>query len=501
MFSVDGRDFFFPSPFVFQERTPATLKVQGSAVAKWRSEMVEQDREVVEQFWGGEERLEIGHGEKQWPRETITPAQLDYIFNELCYEAQAMDKKSGIYAGTVPMVYGSQYLIPPALTTSLLEGVSVVETVSEEKDWHPDSDGQVLDLVHPSLYFLRIGHTHVINKSQLEGLVDTRAITEEEYMCRPDLHGSSPELERELWALSNKFQWLPTDFRVSPTGDVSPLVDVNNLHPIRHRSMDPVLSSILGRFVPPLESVLSAALSPPRKHAIDPPFRIPLPSSHLTRRLKIAACHRPSREKPEYPGGSWHVEGTTNFERIVGTGLYYCACKNISELRLAFCAMVGSENLYAVNFHEQDDHKGCLMAYGFRLNSDLNQTPGHIVVKVNAWRFPPYTSTMSNLSDWRIQPGQDIAKFCVSPSSTSDVPPQQEDRWNVELMGSVITALPQRLPQELYDAISDDTRRSGTISIHQEAVQLRERFMDERSDLSSYHSYEVFRVRYNMCEH
>ncbi|KAI0668068.1 hypothetical protein C8Q78DRAFT_1081473 [Trametes maxima] len=571
--SVDEGDLSFPSPFMFHKRTPVTLvelrmrhlsgkirqkarwweKVQDSAlVAKWRSEMIEQDREVVEQFWGGEERFELGHGEKQWPRETITPAQLDYIFDELRYEAQAMDKENGIYAATVPMVYESQYLIPPALTMSLLEGVSTLESVPDkEKDWHPDSDGQVLDLVHPSLYFLRIGHTHVLNKDE-QGPIGTHVITEDEYMRRPDLQSSSPKLKRELWALSNTFQWIPTDFRVSPTGDVTPLGYINNLHPTRYRPMYPVLSSILERFVPLFESVLSAALSPPRKNAIDPPFwewydhvpkhdpnsdvdydewertmywpEIPDPSPFVPpqvgdRCVSLSLKGRTIQvivklanilltpEKPEYPCGSWHVEGMTN-ERIVATGVYYYACENISESRLSFCATVGSQNPYATDFHEQDDNKGCMVAYGFGAGSDLNQTLGHIVAEEGKCvAFP-------NVYQHQVQPfrladptrpghRKILCFFLVDPFhkilSTSDVPPQQEDWWDDELIGSVMPAL-QCLPEELYDAVSDDARRPGTIS-RQEAEQLREKFMEERSDFSIYHSCEVFQVRYNMCEH
>ncbi len=102
----------FPSPFVFIPREPVTLvelrmrrfaglvraksdwwkKVQDAGlVAKWRAEIVEQDRATVEQFWGYHGRYEFGSGEKQWPRDPITDAQLDYIFDQLKYEAGQLD--------------------------------------------------------------------------------------------------------------------------------------------------------------------------------------------------------------------------------------------------------------------------------------------------------------------------------------------------------------------------------------------------------------------------
>lgn len=49
-------------------------------------------------------------------------------------------------------------LVDAELLSSLRGAVAVLENVPEkDKDWHPDSDQQVLDLVHPSLYCLVYG--------------------------------------------------------------------------------------------------------------------------------------------------------------------------------------------------------------------------------------------------------------------------------------------------------------------------------------------------------
>jgi len=42
-----------------------------------------------------------------------------------------------------------------------------------------------------------------------------------------------------------------------------------------------------------------------------------------------------SPEKPNYDGGSWHVEGQLN-EQICASALYYYDCENITESHLAF---------------------------------------------------------------------------------------------------------------------------------------------------------------------
>ena len=70
-------------------------------VAKWRREMVEHDAVMVDKFWGGEKYYDSGHGEKQWPREKLTDVQLDYIFDELRYEAGRYDEQTGIFVSMV----------------------------------------------------------------------------------------------------------------------------------------------------------------------------------------------------------------------------------------------------------------------------------------------------------------------------------------------------------------------------------------------------------------
>ena len=109
----------FPSPFKLSEHSkPVTLvelrmrrfsgeirakprwweKLEDPAIAaKWREEIVEQDRALVEKLWGGEERFVCEDGSKKWPRDPITQAQVDYIIDELKFEATQRDPETGIF--------------------------------------------------------------------------------------------------------------------------------------------------------------------------------------------------------------------------------------------------------------------------------------------------------------------------------------------------------------------------------------------------------------------
>ena len=123
---ADSEKREFPNPFDFNSFEPVTLvelrmrqlsgrirtkpkwweKVHdGIIVAKWWAEIVEQDRALVAKLWGGEERFQETYGRteesdgevKQWPREPITEAQLDYIIEQIKYEAGQWDENTGIF--------------------------------------------------------------------------------------------------------------------------------------------------------------------------------------------------------------------------------------------------------------------------------------------------------------------------------------------------------------------------------------------------------------------
>lgn len=305
--------------------------------------------------------------------------------------------------GCFDAIWYSDKLIAPDLSAALKSAVERLE--AGEKDWHPGSDGQVLDLVHPSLYCVVYGRTHAF-------LPDSPRNASNLLVVGPPARGTSELDWTQEFTLSQKFAWLPSDFAVREDGSVhlvSPYI--NNLHPVLHKPMYPVIEAILARFVPLFERVLGDSNTrdrPPmegnrrirtnrqaatwpdqigrRRRRVIPciwgldgipdPESIPpdvdeelfydefyanapkiLPESHRTYKgalerdfspislggrtiqciVKLANIHL-SPEKPEYKGGSWHVEGRSAIflritnrlnghkgmlnERIVASGIY-----------------------------------------------------------------------------------------------------------------------------------------------------------------------------------
>ena len=200
-----------------------------------------------------------------------------------------------------------------------------------ERDWHPGSNGFVLNLVHPSLYPIVYGRTM--------GKVSGSDIA--------TVLGPPTELENvDPMFVSQRFQWLPSDFSVDDRGRVtltSPYI--NNVHPIHHRELYSVIPEILQHALPMFERVLSDLLRPllpmrivtsgergytGEEHA-DCIWKTSIPTTPDARRqyggdLRVMGNRISLRgrtlqiivrmaniiltpERPEYPGGNWHVEG------------------------------------------------------------------------------------------------------------------------------------------------------------------------------------------------
>ncbi|KAI0360307.1 hypothetical protein OH77DRAFT_1585941 [Trametes cingulata] len=573
----------FPSPFTFILNHPVPLvelrlrrfsreirdkprwweKVHDAGIVeRWTREIVEHDRATVEQFWGGEKRRDPGSGEKQWPRDPITDAQLQYLFDELRYLASQRDEETGISKATIPMVYESSALIPPALKSSLRSLAAQLEDVPEDqRDWHPGSNKQVLDLVHPSLYCLRLGRSFVYDPQP--GHSDPlRLLTLEDYFHqRPDIERRAYETwergpEGRLpfdYTVSKQHQWLPTDFAVSEDGRVTPTSYINNLNPAEHSAAYRTISSVLERFIPLFERVISDELSPPPPpiFPIEPylwydypeaqcpedlaygpeldewervhrwplipdavPFEPPKHEKRVTLNLKgrtIQVIVKMANviltpENPTYPGGSWHVEGMAN-EKIVATGIYYYDSDNITESKLMFRAGVGDGQSIGATFldYEQYDHRGYLAVYGIAGDMALNQQLGHITaVEDKCIAFPniyQHRVAPFELVD-RSRPGHRkiLAFFLSDPltpiHSTSTVPPQQEAWYRDAVYGSEAF---KKLPTELVELILRYVLE-GTVTM-EEAMADREELMEERAQFVTTHNSELFEAPFAMCEH
>ncbi|TBU40242.1 hypothetical protein BD309DRAFT_1082863 [Dichomitus squalens] len=538
--------YSFPTPFEWNIRDPITLhelrmrafaamvlekprwweKVLDEAlVDKGRQEMQEFDRlavaraqKQVKRRWpkDGDSDDPDDHSEdedeedsaiQQWLCDLVTDAQFEWTFAFLKHAAGQRDETTGCQVTTIPC--GGLESVP-----------------DEEKDWHPGSDGQVLDLVHPSLYCLCIDRTQVVRPAEEIARFGDPLTVYNMAMCREE----RADIDHDIgdYYISLDFQWLSTDFQVSESGDVRRLGYMNNLHPIKHRALCDTITSVLQRFVPLFEKSLSDVLSPTPPLAINVnpylwyshlPLEVRYDSESEKRKPLIpdpTPFAPPSAEgrielnlkgrvlQPHYRGGSWHVEGMAN-EKIVATGLYYYACDNITESRLAFRAQVGTDSESINMLYVNGDRRAWKTTYGMGSEEPLNQNLGSIVAAEGKCVVFP------NIYQHRVQPFELADKtkpghrkilcfFLVQPfvtiASTSRVPPQQRE-WILDEMERAPPL--QRLPRELFDMVVDYALAST--STRKQAENDREELMEERKNFVVTHNEEVFEVPFNSCEH
>ncbi|KAF9469550.1 hypothetical protein BDZ94DRAFT_1180725 [Collybia nuda] len=205
----------------------------------------------------------------------VTEKMLDWCIAELQHKAKIFGRTGAvsIYRGEV---IKSDSAIPNSLKEELKHATAPLEDVpSRFKDWHPGSNEQVLDLVHPSLFPLVYGRSRILPDSltTLSDFVERcgEGVTlpvppEKEGKLEPQsyrYHGA-----RQLNdPFSRKFQWLPCDVDISYVdGGVKIKSYINNLHPQKHADLYQVIEKIIARTIP----LWNMTLTPLKEGQLDP---------------------------------------------------------------------------------------------------------------------------------------------------------------------------------------------------------------------------------------
>ncbi|KAF9124694.1 hypothetical protein BGW39_007960 [Mortierella sp. 14UC] len=494
-----------------------------------------QDPEIAAR-WQQEIKTRIRESEGYWDH--LGEPELEFVFKELEWYAQKRQAQveKGMDVTIDVGVEGTRRadgLIPEALKRRLIECVKKLEDVPDHlKDWHPGSNRQVLDLVHPSLFPFVAGRTRVTKEDANPAL---ESIGAGEIMAKTPIAGK--KINKMYY--SDKFQWLPTDFDVTLEGKVRAKSYINNLHPGEHKDMYPVMEEILEKFLPMFEEVvgeMAVFVKKPKKLSTendwypDPPefdsddsmaerlyyetrepkpLHIPkftppkdVPKYNLTKTgtplqviVKLANIEL-TPKNPKYPGGTWHVEGMAN-ENIVATGIYYYQSENISESRLNFRIQVKEPS------YEQGDYNGVGRMYDLWNGGALVQYLDGVVTKQDrCFVFP-------NIYQHQVQPFQleDPTKpgsrkilvfFLVNPEeptlSTTNVPPQQKEWVSEDYLQVVAKKLPPELVREI-DLMVDWPMEM------EEAKKHRTELMKERKYFVKTMDRKVFARPFSLCEH
>ncbi|KAF3480408.1 uncharacterized protein GIQ15_05755 [Arthroderma uncinatum] len=201
----------------------------------------------------------------------ITEKMIEWIIAELQYRSKHF-KETGMVPAYDGGVIKSDSAIPESLKESLRAAVSRLENVPDhQKDYHPHSNNQVLDLVHPSLFPLVYGTTKII-KDGILGIDDgiSKSGTGEVLPIPSD--GETVIKGTNLFSYpgntmgrpySKKFQWLPCDVAFKSTSDSTEADSIpeksnqctitsyiNNLHPREHKELYGILEQVISRAIP-----------------------------------------------------------------------------------------------------------------------------------------------------------------------------------------------------------------------------------------------------------
>lgn len=289
---------------------------------------------------------------------------------------------------------------------ALRRRVEPLENVRDHlKDWHPGSDGLVLDLLHPSLFPVEYGKTRVLpngfvpkdNCAAYTGLGETCSA----FNPKPEGHKSRPDEAQRLHSYGS-YQWLPTDVSLDANRHADIRGYINNLHPERQAHLYPILGEAVEKAVPLWNECLahyeealriqvdSCGLEdfarpddideddwPDRDYIDNYPDALQLihptaekPYVPMVERLTNAADGSDSEppldlikdfpdglqiifklanihltpENPTYAGSNWHVEGALN-EHICATALFYYDQENIQDSYVEFRQRIDTQEM------------------------------------------------------------------------------------------------------------------------------------------------------------
>ncbi|KAL1405734.1 hypothetical protein Q8F55_007404 [Vanrija albida] len=143
----------------------------------------------------------------------------------------------------------SDRAVSDALKSQLIAAARPLEDVPEpEKDWHPGSNGQVLDLVHPSLFPLVYGRTRALERDV--PLAEALELAGSgEVVPVPVVDPAANKWAQNKGLLSEKYQWLPAEVDFA-SGSARFASYINNLHPEAHKPLYTALEGLVDAALP-----------------------------------------------------------------------------------------------------------------------------------------------------------------------------------------------------------------------------------------------------------
>ncbi|KAJ2085393.1 hypothetical protein GGI16_006799, partial [Coemansia sp. S142-1] len=545
----------------------------------------------------------------------LTDVEFCYVLDELHYYKSLASPDSNIRLGAADGVWISDTLVDAETTEKLKEYVAILENIPDyQKDWCPRSKSCVLNLIDPSLHSLVYSRSRLCRQSSSSAqasltssmpiefpgslgrwreMLSEASGSESAYYLPPalpreeesdseesahdydsdnDSNGSASSEQSASSSSSSSleesdtdeqygpytslnFCWLPSEFRVDDNGAVTIESYVNNLHPVKHAVLYPIIASIFSKFLPLLEQVVTDLVHPRKpgvklclyecyKHDslepecygrpnldyyeelrcwkedasyVDPqpkPFVAPkrpispykLRGRRLQAIVKMDSIEL-SLKNLSYSDECWKVVGLAN-ERIIATGVFFYDVSNIAPCSLQF-----REALYAKHY-PQDNFEyyamcfanGLSIEYGdktHKVSQELGGVDiydGQCLVFPNTlqYKMPKFTRVDAT------KPGhcKMLTFYFVDPStripSTEIVPPQQVEWWFEEVRScEPFRSLPLLIVDKILN-ILDDEAPDHILSLD-DALDFRDDMVSEVLYPQAEASSEIFESNFSFA--
>jgi hypothetical protein len=195
--------------------------------------------------------------------EDVSPKMMDWIIKELQWKSDSFKKNGWVKVFDVGVVK-SDTAISQELRQALKKAVVPFEDVPEDqKDYHPNSDQQVVDLVHPSLFPVIFGRSRILPDRIINldtclssvGQGDVLPVPSEDQITHTPRYGYGYRATPREY--SQKFQWLPCDVEFTEDGGCRIVSYINNAHPVKHRGLYEAVEKIITQAVPLWDQTLA----------------------------------------------------------------------------------------------------------------------------------------------------------------------------------------------------------------------------------------------------
>eukprot|EP01026_Neomeris_dumetosa_P005335 TRINITY_DN11528_c0_g1_i1.p1 TRINITY_DN11528_c0_g1~~TRINITY_DN11528_c0_g1_i1.p1 ORF type:complete len:525 (-),score=69.60 TRINITY_DN11528_c0_g1_i1:206-1780(-) len=373
-------------------------------------------------------------------------------------------------------------LIPQKLTASLVQHLSVLAE-SPYQDFHPGSDGKVLNLFHPSLY------CYVKGQSTLkDGSV-------EEFFMFDEVEDA---FGREMQV--SMYQWLPTNFEIDKYGRANIRGYINGLgFREEYPELFKDIEQIFTYFVPQIDACLTQLIQSMEYGFYDD-------FEGLSNTVVQVVCKasnyilQPGQEHE----GVWHVEGMCH-EHIVATGIfYYDMSDNMVDEGLQFRREIDEEEeeLVIMEYRHEDpppfDYSRRVVELG-----TIETKKGRCIVFPNCYQHK--LIKLRNQHKTKVAYRRMLVFFIVNPQrkilSTQDV---QNQNWAklkgvqaIEIQKVARKILGQSLPEAINQKIINSAKMGFTL---EEAQQHRLGLMEDRKYFKDELNNSVER-EIELCEH